>query len=129
MRTLQTPPQVERVVERDEYAAQVRLDPRDLLPALIHAMGTQPRIRALAAQYRSPSVTDEIQREIVRELAADPSINEALTVHVDPGDAEDVGYALIDAADQPDLCLAADCEAYAIDRTGHCAAHHRDAYE
>lgn len=123
MRTLQTPPLAERVVEGEDYAVRVTLDPLDVLPDLLTALGSDPVLLARASQYRVGDGGPAMRRRILHEIASCHAVREALTVLVDPGQCDDLAQQLDDSSTEPEKCLASDCAAYAIDGGGHCGPH------
>lgn len=123
MHHLETPPLVERVVDGDDYAVAVRINPLDALPQILAALGETPRGRLLTRLCASPRIDPRLRAEYMRELAASYQVRESFVFHVAPSHAEDVGLALDDAATEPERCLAFDCTDYQLDRSGYCPHH------
>lgn len=124
---LQTPPQVERVVDSGDYHVAVALDPRDVLPGLLAALGSSALLLGQAARFRAAN-SDEARADALSTLANSTAVREALTLRMAGGTAEDLSIDLDEACTAPNQCGRDGCDQLELDHTGLCPGHY-DAAE
>ena len=118
------PPVVERRIDpADGATIEINLDPADILPNLIRALGSREvrDVFTLARFHPSRATRDGA----MRCLADHGAIREAFRLTLYPGTAEELACALDDAGYDPAChCLAVDCPNYGDpDLGGYCGPH------
>lgn len=122
MAPVETPPNVERVVEGEDYFVAVTFDPKDLLPQILAALGSSALLLGQASRYRN-SNSPEARDDALNVLVNSHAVREAFTIRLHGGTADDLAGQLDTHCTEPDRCHASDCDNYELDRSGYCPGH------
>ena len=109
MKLVETAPQAARVVDGDEYAVELALDPKDVLPRLLTAITATPQGRTFLRLVQCPFVDERQRAADLRRIAELPGVASAMRLLLAPSHAEDLGISLDRECGRPVTCLAAGC--------------------
>lgn len=94
------PARVDQVIDGATYSVDLAIDPARVLPALLRALADWPMTAADFVHATPGRARDRA----LALLAADPDISDALTLTLNPHDADRLANDLTQAAVEPDLC-------------------------